>query len=567
MHTMKELIQSNVYNENDSSELIEATLDHITSRLTKTLGPYGSTTLIADATMGHIVSKDGFTVLDKIKYNGVVPRTVLDIISKVSRSLVKEVGVGSTSAVVVSNRLYKGIYELKEQYKIAPKEILDLLGKLEEIITEDILENSVKIDENNFEKLRDIASISNNNDVKAGDVVYNLYKIVGAEGFINIEDSRGESDYYEVNSGIEFEGGYIDRSFATEKNRVDTIYERPYVLMCNDTIDENDMELIADMYGKAAEDGRPLVVIAKNYDFEMQNFFKINKAQNRNKFCAVPVMYPLHSLEYQDRFEDLAIYLGATIYNKSKNIRPEDVNVKFLGECDKFTCNEDKSTVVCEEISEATRDRIEELQLFIEENELDSVDKFKYKKRIAILEAKNAILYVGGTSQLEKETRKYLMEDAGDACQSTIRHGYISGGNLVIPRLIRQRFLDYSTKLLESGLCKSLEGWTREHFIEDLIDLVSDAFKTSYRSVLNNMTTDSDKSEDILKKCLDTDTIFNLITHEYENIDETTIINSVMTDAHIMKASFSIVGLLATSNQFITQEPCVPIMTKGDSPF
>ena len=560
---MKELIQSNVYNENDSSELIEATLDHITSRLTKTLGPYGSTTLIADATMGHIVSKDGYTVLDKIKYNGIVPRTVLDIISKISRSLVKEVGDGSTSAVVVSNSLYKGIYELKAQYKIAPKEILDMLSKLEELLTEDIMKESVDINNDNFERLRDIASVSNNNDVKAGDVVYNLYKIVGAEGFVSIEDSRGESDYYDVNSGIEFNGGYIDRSFATEKNRVDTVYERPYVLMCNDTIDENDMKLMADMYGTAAEEGRPLVIIAKNYDFEMQNFFKINKAQNRGNFCCVPVMYPLHSLEYHDRFEDLAIYLGATIYNKSKNIRPEDVDVSYLGMCDKFTCNDDRSTVICEDISDATKDRIEELKLFIEENELDSVDKFKYKKRIAILEAKNATLYVGGTSQLEKETRKYLMEDAVYACQSTIRHGYISGGNLVIPRLIRQRFLNYSNKLMESDLCKSLEGYTKSHFIEDLIDLVSESFKTSYRSVLNNMTADEEKSEEILNKCLETDTIFNLIKHEYEDVDNTAIINSVMTDVHIMKASFSIVGLLATSNQFITQEPCVPIINKG----
>lgn len=553
---MIESMCSNVFNRESTVNLIKITLDNLRDRLSNTVGPFGSTTIIESPFEGHVISKDGYTVLKEIKYNNEVSKTILDIVKNISKTLVKEVGDGSTSSILVAAELYKVILEIQKKHKVAPKEIIDVLSYLEELLSKDILACSTKINEDNWEKLVQIAAISNNNDNKAGQVIADLYKEVGANGFISLENSKGETDYFKINHGIKFDGGYLDKIFATEKNKVDSIYRMPYVFITNGTLEESDQaHMVENILGKAFSDGRGVVLIAKNYDFYTQEFLKLNRMQNGKNFMCLPLMYPLPSQEFEDRLEDLAVYLGTTVFDKNKGHKIEDITLDDLGVCDTVKARDRRTEMITEEVSPEVEGRILEIEDYLNENEndLSTSQKFTIKQRIAILEAKTATIYVGGKTVIERDTRKFLMEDAIYACESALKHGYIIGGNLIIPMLLNKHSDRYKQDIIAANVCRTLKGEKLDDFINEIIDNVYTSFKSSFRSVLYNKIKNADELNEILDKCIEEGMIFNLITHEYEEEANTKIINSAMTDIQIMKASFSMMSLLATSNQFITQ--------------
>lgn len=554
-------IKSNVTNYEESNRVISDTLSDITSILINTLGPYGSTTIIEDRIYNHTISKDGYTVLNKLRYNNEISNTILELVRRVSRTLVREVGDGSTSSIVISNSLLQSIKKLKD--KLPSKEILDYMSAIEKILEEKIMSKSIKINEDNFSVIKSIASIANNNDDKAGDLIYSIYKEIGKNGFINLESSPTISDSYDIKDGIEHSRGYISNIFVNQSNKIDCILDRPLVFMCNDILMENDLEGLCEILGNVClANNKPLLIIAKGYDTEVVNFLKINKNQNK-KLDLAAVDYAFVNNNHFKSFEDLAIYLGATIFDKNIEDSMDKDNVsKYLGSCNKIIVNENTTRFIdgfgaIETIEERVENIKEEIKKLLQLQNLKSIDieLFGLEKRISNLTCKTATLFVGGNSDLEKDTRKFLMEDAIYACRSALKHGYIHGGNLVIPRILSKDHDEISNTLKELKINNSLSSDEIDTIIYLLLEYIDLSFRYSFNSVLSNKF-NKNLSETVISgmvnTCIEDDTIYNLKTDKYESIDDTKIINSCMTDIQIMKATFSIVGLIATSNQFVS---------------
>ncbi|PTU25818.1 hypothetical protein DA469_21770, partial [Bacillus subtilis] len=181
-------------------------------------------------------------------------------------------------------------------------------------------------------------------------------------------------------------------------------------------------------------------------------------------------------------------------------------------------------------------------------------DEYRIKKRIADLNCSIANLFIGGSTELEKETRKFLMEDAVFACRSALRNGYISGGNLIIPRIIDKNLDVIIEKIIsDKSLFRYFNDVEKYNFIKEFSIKIKQAFRNSFETVLMNKFEDNENLiDDIISECIVNDKIYNLKTDEFEDISNTKIINSTQTDIEIMKATFSIIGLLVTSNQFVS---------------
>lgn len=553
-------IRCNVLSEASTKYLIKNTLETLTIILSKSLGPYGSTTIMQDKfSMNHNITKDGFSILNKIKFDNESASTILEFVRKISRNLVKEVGDGSTSAIIVSNSLYNEITTLMENYQIPAKDVIDALKEYEIILTKLVNDLSTPITEENFDKLKLIASIANNNDDKAGDLIYNLYKEVGKDGFITLESSTTEEDKYEIQKGIELPRGYINMVFANQPDKVTYEADNAFVFMCNESLEENDMSMLGNIMGEALKVKKPLVIIAKGFDQEIRNFLHINKHQNKAELDIVAVDYALLSRHHFESFEDLAIYLGATIYDKFDGEVPEPT-IEDLGLCAKVIVNETSTRFIEGQGDKAKiKERVEYIEGLIKKaNEMDdkldqTEELFQYRKRIANLDCKVATLYIGGKSEIEKETRKYLMEDAIFACQSALRNGYISGGNLIIPRVIIKNFSSIVGELSQNtSLARTIPEEKKREFFTDFNNHLFNAFANSFRTVLRNKYSDEKSIDVIVDHNIVHDTIHNLKTSQDEDINDTNIINSVRTDIEILKATFSIITLLATSNQFVS---------------
>jgi len=556
-----ELLKSNVLNTENTIMTINATMMHLSSILSKSLGPYGATTIIQDKfTVNHAITKDGYTILNKLKFDNEVADTILDIVKKVSRNLVKEVGDGSTSSIIIAQKLFSELQRVQTEHDVPKKDIVDSLDALSEILVDVIKLNAIPIDDSNFRVVQNIATVSNNNDEEAGRLVHDIYKEIGANGFISLETSPTSLDSYEVTNGIELPRGYISDAFANKPDKVTCELEKPFVLMSLEALVEEDLNDLQEIIGETAKLQRPLIIISKGYDTEVRNFLTINKMQNRDALQIVAVDYALVNKHQNDSFEDLSAYVGATIYNRFEMEEPS-INFGMLGICNRVEVNE-RTTRIIEGFKDEKRvnERIQVIEQQMEhinkkDKYVDTTEEmFQLRKRIADLNCQVATLRVGGNSEIEKETRKFLMEDAIFACQSAIRHGYISGGNLIIPRIIRKGFFGIVKRLTANkSLLRMFDNEAeRESFFIEFLNCISQSFEHSYISVLQNRYDNLEHNTQIVTECIEADQILNLKTNKYEEIGETSIINSVETDIQIMKATFSIIGLLATSNQFVS---------------
>lgn len=543
--------ESNIVNENDYKDISGKALMHIADSLKKSLGYYGSSTIIEDKINGHIATKDGYTILSHLKFESPLYTTIYEIIKKISFNLVQTVGDGSTSSIVIADALFRMISKAMNDNTLsgyAPKEIFDALKNIEIIINENIKKFSKTITEENFEVIRKIAEVSNNNDSKVGENIYNIYKTIGREGFIYLENSRGNGDdHYDFLNGLEFSSGMISEDFSNNRNLPECNFKEPFIFMCNDRLDSTDLNYMVDSIGTlVARHTKPVIIIAKSFSTEFVSCWIINKKQNPDlNICLVDFNFANKNQE--EIFKDIAIYTKSTIYDKTFD-KIEDFKANFykmLGSCDEAVINNKTTKIIGRRCSdEELNDRvsyIEDQIKFYEDLKDESFDYkiFQYKTRLGNL--KNTIVkyYVGGDSEFEKNNRKYLIEDSIFACKAALNSGYVSGGNLAIPKCIKY-------------IITNVEDYKTLSDLEKLmLNLLYDSFVQCYICVLKNANITNKKAENILNNCICNKEIYNLKTKKYENDENTDIINSLMTETEILKAVISIIGILVTSNQFI----------------
>ena len=553
MENTEEKISCNIVDEELYKKIVNLTVNKISNSLSKSLGYYGSSTVIEDKVNGHIISKDGYTILQYMKFENPVASLVYDLIKKISYNLVQTVGDGSTSSIIIAAKMFNIItYEMNNKLKnYSSKEIFDEIKNLENILTEYIEKYSTKITEKNFEMLKYIAEVSNNNDNKVGKNIFDIYNAIRKDGFIYLENSKGREDTYEFLNGLEFASGMISEDFSNNKNKPEFKVKDPFILMSNNRLDSTDLNLMVESIGELlARQTKPVVIIAPGFTTEFISCWIINKKQEPNlQICLVDYNYTTKN--QQEIFKDIATYTNSVIYDK--NVYADDKFksnfFSFLGNCDEITITDRTTKIIgrkCtdEELQERLDFIDEDIKTFKDMND-DTYERriFELETRKANLQAKIVKYYVGGDTEIEKNNRRYLIEDSIFACRAALESGYVSGGNLVIPKIILNEYIPIKSEL--SGT---------------LLSIIYNSFIESYKCVLMNKFNDGNKVNNMIEQCVNPELdpeeknntyIYNLKTDKFEKDSETTIINSAKTEIEIMKAVFSIIGLLSLSNQFI----------------
>lgn len=555
---MENYISTNIADENLYKEKASETLNKISQCLEKSLGYYGSSTIIEDKICGHIITKDGYTILQNLKFDNPISCTIYDIIKKISFELVQEVGDGSTSSIVIANSLFDEIKKSEILNKYSAKAILDCLKDIEKILIHSIENIAIPINEDNFDVVEKIATISNNNDNEVGKNIYNIYKQIGLEGFVYLEESYDTEDHVEFVKGIEINRGMIADDFANQKNKIEAKFKDPFIFMCNDRLDSSDLTYIVDVIGNlVSRHAKPVVMIAKSFSAEFVNCWIINK-KNNPKLDICLIDFSFANAMQKGMFEDIAIYTGTTIYDKEGSTDIKDIEniYSMLGSCEQMSVNNRTTKIIgCKAEQKDIDERIETITEQIAE--LKRIDAVKNESFIFSLESRRANLkslivryLVGGNSEIEKSNRKYLIEDSVFACRSALRSGYVIGGNLTIPKIISKNIDDISNAESEYNIGRL------DDLYHTLINCLYQAFISCYMKVLSNKFVDSEKVSEIINDIIvesNDDIIYNIKNDKYENINNTNVVNSAMTEIKILESTISIIGLLVTSNQFISK--------------
>lgn len=580
-NNLKMTLLSNVAEETTTKNQIKATMQIIAKALCGTLGPYGSTTICQDAQMKHhLVTKDGYDLLNRMIFDNEISRTILDLLKNISSSQVSTVGDGSTSAIIVASALYDSITKPENKLlfsNVASKDIVDMLNYLAELLEEELKKVATPISDDMHE-LDVVAAVAVNNDREAGKNVAEIYKKIGKYGFVSTDVlDVCSKDYVEYRDGISWHRSYIEDYFTLNKQSKKITHEEPWVFLTTDFLGQKDLPILTEVIGNAAKNEKELLIVCNGADQDARTFLKKNRLKHlSNKtpeliFTVVDIDQVTETS--REILENLAILTGCQIWDSTYNLNHTHPYLvanfnNFIGKAHKVSITPKETQVICdsalvpEEYHEIKSEKIKWLEEQIEEasNKLDrNMDEehalFYLKSSYNTLQGNTAILHVGGQTLTERMSRERLLEDAILACKSAINNGFIYGGNLAIPKVLKDNEEYFVEKL--ANRFKYIYEEDRKSWFVKFLQLIKDAFLQSYQHVLDNAYFDENKARVISYRCIETSEIYNLKTHKYEPFNETSVINSIDTDIQIMKACISIIGLLATSNQVVTSSYCM----------
>ena len=571
-------VMTNVVEEINTKNRMRATSQLIAKALIATLGPYGSSTIIQDRQGHHFATKDGYDLLNRMNFSDEVSSTILDLFRMTASNQVFSVGDGSTSAIVVANALFQALTDpdkVEHFKRIAPKDITDILNDLAGMVEAELKKMAKKVSPDMHE-IDVLAAVANNNDVVAGRLIGDIYRKIGPYGFITMDVlDKQEKDTYEIKSGIEWGRGYIDPIFATGCNDSRIIYDQtPKVILSRSALTYDDLELVLMPLMKHAfnQEGVQLVVVANDFDDDVLNFLKANRTKHMKigskdtpmEFTAVDIDQV--TKESRNKLDDLALICGCEIYDKYTTQKAQIIAhpEKFVGRAQKAVITPKETQIIGCDTNDMTPEHRKAIELKRAEFEkelakLSNIEVptkeederiYELRQRSSRLGSSTAILHVGGKTLTERMTRQRLIEDSVFAAKSALQYGYIPGGNICVPKILSDKKEAFSSVLGSKYSYLPIDNI--RSFFAYFIDILINAFLESYRAVLNNSYMSEEDTEATIKKCLEENKFYNLKLHEFENMDETLVINSTQTDVQILRSCISIIGILSMSNQFIT---------------
>jgi chaperonin GroEL len=357
-----------------------------------------------------------------------------DAIENMGAQMVKEVasktndlaGDGTTTATILAQAIVKeGLknvaaganpLDLKRGIDKAVDAVVDSLGK-----------QSVEVGSAS-EKIKQVASISANNDDNIGSLITEAFEKVGKEGVITVEEAKGTDTYVDVVEGMQFDRGYLSPYFVTNSEKMEADLETPYILLYDKKISA--MKDLLPVLEPVAQSGKPLIVIAEDVDGEALATLVVNKLRGALKIAAVKA--PGFGDRRKAMLEDIAILTGGTVISEERGFTLENTTIDMLGSAEKVTIDKDNTTVVNGAgDSEMIQGRVNQIKSQIETTTSD-YDKEKLQERLAKLSGGVAVLYVGAPSEVEMKEKKDRVDDALHATRAAVEEGIVAGGGVAL---------------------------------------------------------------------------------------------------------------------------------------
>jgi len=539
----------NIIGEDEFKQRIRMIFEKVSSAIQKSLGPYGSNTIIEKFGEMHI-TKDGWQILKNINSNNSIDNNIKQLLINIAAQVVIKVGDGSSSSLVAANSLLKLLDSDEELKKIRPRDFTDILSICVRMITDKILQNSIKITkENNYQEIYQLAMISTNGDNILSDMIHKIYKETDNPS-IEFSPSKTDITSCEIIEGYKANITYLDSIYAENDNGICEI-ENPLIIMFDHKIEKIHFDkVISKVIQLGISTNRRVVVVAPHYDSLLLNYIKQTSniefrstGTSKTVYTRVSLFNNLQNLFYND----FCMLTGAMLVSENTmyDLEKEDdgyINY-YIGQVDKILIGS-KTTIIkgFNSIKQNTYDvymndavaKFKEVEETNQNLNIVNTQIYDLKQRVSKLTCKMGIINIGGNSSLVKTTNYDLVEDAVKACESAFKYGYNIGGNLIIPIVIDE--------LLNDGI--KFNDVEKKFF-----KLLRKTFIEVFSKVLDNKSKGTNPSIDLLiEECIKRKECWNLVYDDFSK----DIINSCQTDIEILKAVTSIISLLLSSNQYIS---------------
>ena len=562
----KQLIMNNVVTRNTMRNIQSKTLHELEDILIRSFGPNGSNACIKKENALSRYTKDGHTIIGSIQYNGIIEQSIKDDIESITRHIVKTVGDGTTSAVILAATIFDYIVKLEDQYQ--PIEIVTALENVVADIKKRIMDTAKELD---LQSVYDIAMISTNGNTFVADLLKNIYEEYGNNVFIDVSPSTGEDTVIKSYNGMTLNTGYCDSCYVTNSTNNTSEVDKPEVYFFEDPIDTRELgvyldSIISRNMIKPVNSGDyssiiPTVIfapkISRDMSSTMDSLVQTMTSMPVNNRLPICIITDYHEV---DQLTDLAQMCGARMIHKyiDPKIYQADVEAgkaptpdnifDWAGSCDRVVAYSDKTTFIRpskmynDDGSYSTQyDNLlqflkTEINKKTEEGE-NIRDIGTLKRRLHSLESNMVELFVGGITQADRDALRDLVEDAVLNIRSASTNGVGFGANMSAAIIVFRESIKHSpASTIEDKIYQVLES--------AYTDLVGVLYNGTAMWDTDNYSTPYLNAVDMAFK---EGMIYNIRTKKWSNNVKT----SIMSDVTILDTVTRIVGIMATCNQFI----------------
>jgi chaperonin GroEL len=507
-------------------------VDALANAVKVTLGPRGRNVVLDKKFGSPQVTKDGVTVAKEIELKDPFQNMGAQLIKEVASKTSDAAGDGTTTATVLAQAIItQGMKNVAAGAN--PMDIKRGIDKAVKVVIEGINKMSNPIGDNN-EKIKQVASISSNNDEEIGKLIADAMSKVKKEGVITVEEAKGMETYVDVVEGMQFDRGYLSPYFITNAEKMEVELDDPYILLHDKKV--SNMKELLPLLEKVVQSGKPLLIIAEDVEGEALATLVVNKIRGTFKVAAVKA--PGFGDRRKAMLEDIAILTGGTVISEERGYNLENADLSYLGQVEKVVIDKDNTTIVTGKgQKDDIQARINQIKAQIETTTSD-YDKEKLQERLAKLAGGVAVLYVGASSEVEMKEKKDRVDDALNATRAAVEEGIVPGGGVAYIRTL-----------------DSLNNVKVDNEDEKTgVQIIRRALEEPLRIIVQNSGNDGSI---VLEKVKEgkADFGFNARTESYENLLANGVIDPTKVTRIALENAASVAGMVLTTECIIAEEP------------
>jgi chaperonin GroEL len=520
-----------IYNEN-ARRALERGIDILAEAVAVTLGPKGRNVVLEKKFGAPQIVNDGVTIAKEIELEDHIENTGVALIRQAASKTNDAAGDGTTTATVLAHAIVKeGLRNVAAGANaISLKRGID---KATAFLVEKIAEHARPVEDS--KAIAQVGAISAGNDEEVGQMIAQAMDKVGKEGVISLEEGKSMFTELEITEGMRFDKGYISPYFATDPERMEAVFDEPFILLTDKKI-----ALVQDLVPvleQVARAGRPLVIIAEDIEKEALATLVVNRLRGVLNVAAVKA--PGFGDRRKALLEDIAVLTGGQLITEDAGLKLDNTKLDSLGKARRITITKDSTTIVAEGNEVPVKARVEQIRRQIEETE-SSYDKEKLQERLAKLSGGVAVVKVGAATETEMKDKKLRLEDAINATKAAVEEGIVPGGGTTL-----------------AHLAPELEVWAKSNLKdEELIGalIVVRALPAPLKRIAENAGQNGAVIAERVKE-KEFNVGYNAATNEFVDLLAAGIVDPAKVTRSALQNAASIAGMVLTTECIIVDKP------------
>jgi len=521
-----------IYFDVEARDKLKKGVDTLANAVKVTLGPKGRNVVIGKKFGSPHITKDGVSVAKEVELKDPIENMGAQMVKEVASKTADIAGDGTTTATVLA----QAIISAGLKNVAAGANPMDLKRGIDKAVGE-VVKNLKKLSKevgSDNNKIKQIATISANNDETIGGLIAEAMKVVGNDGVITVEEAKGTETEVKTVEGMQFDRGYLSPYFVTNTDKMITEMEKPMILIYDKKI--SNMKELLPILEPVVQSGKGLLIIAEDVDGEALATLVVNRLRGSLKIAAVKA--PGFGDRRKAMLEDIAILTGGQVISEERGFTLENATLDMLGTAEKIEIDKDNTTIVNGAGKKADiTARVNQIKAQIEATTSD-YDREKLQERLAKLAGGVAVLYVGAPTEVEMKEKKDRVDDALAATRAAVEEGIVPGGGVALIRAIET--LD------------KLKGDNEDELTG--IQIVKRAAEEPLRQIIANAGGEGAVIVQKVREGKD-DFGYNARTETYEKLYKAGVIDPTKVTRIAVENAASIASMLLTTECVIADQP------------